>query len=132
MRSSRRIAALALLALSAAAATGCGQTDQEQVREVTEDYIDAIGMGDYAGACRLFTAGYVAELGGAGGCERAQADQFGGPGGPTAAIEIASVGVKGDRGNVTVNVTREGGSPSPLTLLMVKQADDEWRVRGQQ
>ena len=40
--------------------------------------------------------------------------------------------VNDERGNVTVNVTREGGSPSPLTLLMVKEDDEEWRVRGQQ
>ena len=94
--------------------------------------MDALTRGDYAGACKQFTAAYVRELGGAAGCERAQADQFEGPGGAPATLEIASVGVKGDRGNVTVNVIREGGSPSPLTLLMVKENDDEWRVRGQQ
>ena len=111
---------------------GCGQTDQEQVREVTEDYADAISKGDYAGACKLFTAEYLAELGGVDGCAVAQRDQFGGPEGATSTVEIAAVRAKGDRGNVTVNVAREGGSPSPLTLLMVKDDSDEWLIRGQQ
>ena len=126
-----RIALLACAA-SAALAAGCGQTDQEQARKATEDYIEAIAKGDYGAACRQFTAEFLRELDGPAGCERAQADQFGGPGGATATLEVANVRVNGERGNVTVNVTREGGSPSPLTLLMVKEDDEEWRVRGQQ
>src|SRR5262245_33531596 len=122
------VACVAALALGA----GCGQTDQEKVREVTDDYAQAISKGDYSGACKLFTAEYLAELEGPAGCERAQRDQFAGPGGATATVEVAVVRVNGDRGNVTVNVTREGGSPSPLTLLTVKEDDDQWRIRGQQ
>ena len=102
------------------------------MREATEDYADAISRGDYAAACKLFTAEYIVELEGAAGCERAQRDQFEGAGGARTSVEIAGVRVNGDRGNVTVNITREGGSPSPLTLLLVKEDDDQWRIRGQQ
>jgi hypothetical protein len=130
MRNRKPRRALLVLAAAAAIGAGCGQTDQERAREATEDYIEAISKGDYAAACKLFTPAYLRELNGPAGCERAQADQFGGPGGTTATLEISSVRVKGDRGNVTVNVSR-GGSPSPLTLLMVAEGD-EWLVRGQQ
>lgn len=118
-------------AAAIAAAPGCGETEQEQVRDATDAYISAVAKGDYAAACELFTAAYLKELEGPVGCRRAQADQFGGPAGASASLEIASVRVKGDRANVTVNVSRGAGSPSPLTLLMVLQ-DEEWLIRGQQ
>jgi len=132
MRNSRVSFTLVACAISVTLGTGCGQTDQEQVREATEDYIDAISKGDFAAACELFTAEYRAELGGDAGCARAQADQFAGPPGSTANLEIAAVRVKGDRANVAMNVHRDSGSPSPLALLMVNEADDRWRIRGQQ
>jgi hypothetical protein len=131
MRNSRLYFTLAACAISVTLGTGCGQTDQEQVREVTEHYIDAIAKGDYEAACELFTPAYLIELGGAAGCARSQADQFGGPTGPTATLEIAAVRTKGDRANVTINVSRGGSPPSPLALLMSNQSDD-WRISGQQ
>jgi ketosteroid isomerase-like protein len=118
-------------AVSIAIGTGCGQTDQEQVREVTEDYIGAISKQDFAAACELFTDEYRTELGGDSGCARAQADQFTGPQGTSPELEIAGVRVRGDRANVALNVSRDG-SPSPLALLMVAEDDDRWRIRGQQ
>jgi hypothetical protein len=122
--------AVALLACAALiAAAGCGKTDQEQVRELSEDYVAAISKGDFAGACGLFTDAYRQQLGGEVGCEVAQADQFGGPDG-SVKLEIAAIKVKGDRGNVGLMV-RQSGSPSPLTLLVEKE-DGDWLVRGQQ
>ena len=131
----RRISKPTLTALACAVAvalgSGCGQTDQEQARKATEDYIQAISRGNYAAACELFTAGYRAELGGEAGCARAQADQFTGPQGNPPDLAIATVRVMGDRANVALNVSRDG-PPSPLLLLMVNEGGDEWRIRGQQ
>jgi ketosteroid isomerase-like protein len=131
MRNSRLYFTLTACAFLITLGTGCGQTDQEQVREVTEDYIDAIAKGDYEAACELFTPAYLSELDGTAGCARSQADQFGGPSGSTATLEIAAVRTKGDRANVTINVSRGGSPPSPLALLMSNEADD-WRISGQQ
>jgi ketosteroid isomerase-like protein len=132
LRDSWRLIGALACAAALAGGAGCGQTDEEHVREVTEDYIGAIANRDFAGACGLFTAAYRAELGGEAGCAQAQEDQFGGAPGSTAELEIASVRVNGDRANVALNVSRGSGSPSPLALLMVNQGDDDWRIRGQQ
>ena len=126
-----QVGAIVACVLAVAVGAGCGRTDQEQVREVTEDYIDAIAKGDFGGACDLFTDEYRSELGGEAGCARAQADQFASPQGSAPKLEIADVRVKGDRANVGLEISRDG-PPSPLSLLMVKEDDDRWRIRGQQ
>lgn len=52
----RRPAATILLALACATAAGCGvRSDQQQVRDVTLDYLHAIGARDLKKVCSLLT-----------------------------------------------------------------------------
>ena len=55
------LTALACL-VALAAAAGCGESEQEQAREVAQDYAEARTDGDYAAVCELFSENFVAEL----------------------------------------------------------------------
>jgi ketosteroid isomerase-like protein len=110
---------------------GCGQSDQEQVREVVQDYIQTVSKGDFAATCDLFTAEYRRQLGGDPACVQAQAAQFGSPSSKPE-LALSSVHVKGEHANAGLQISRDSGSPSPLSLLLVLEDDDQWRIRGQQ
>jgi hypothetical protein len=128
---SRAIAAV-LVAGLAATACACGKSDQEQVRQVVEDYIQALSTGSFDAACELFTPRYRRQLGGAAACAEAQADQFGGSGAAKAELELSRVRVKGEHANATLNVSRNSGPPSPLAVLLALDENDHWRIRGEQ
>jgi hypothetical protein len=128
--STRFVVALACAA-SIVGSGGCGQSDQEQVRELVQDYIHTVSKGDFAATCDLFTSRYRRELARDAGCVEAQTAQFG-PQGSAPDLEIASVHVNGEHANAGLNISRNGGSPSPLSLLLVLEDDDQWRIRGQQ
>ncbi len=122
---------IALLCLVAAAAgAGCGRTDQERVREVAQDYIQAASGGDFAAACHRFTDRFLHELGGEGGCEAALAGQYA-QRGAKPEVELASVQVKGHRASAELRIKRDGGAPSPFTLLLIKGGAG-WQISGQQ
>ena len=110
---------------------GCGQSDQEQVRQVVEDYIQAVSKGDFAATCDLFTDEYRRQLGGDAACVQAQRAQYGSASSEPD-LQISSVHVKGKHANAGLEISRDSGSPSPLSLLVVLEDDDQWRIRGQQ
>jgi hypothetical protein len=127
----RNAAVLSFVASLAVLAGGCGQSEQEQVRKVVENYIQAVDRRDFDGTCELLTAGYRRQLGGTAGCVRSQLAQFG-PEDARVELQIASVGVHGLRGDAGLTLSREGGGPAPYTLLLVRNREDRWRIRGQQ
>lgn len=47
-------------------------------------------------------------------------------------LQIGSVGVKGSRANASMTLNRDGGGPAPYTLLLVRNREGRWRIRGQQ
>ena len=123
---------LAAVACLLAGSAGCGQSDQERVRRVADDYAETVAAGEFAATCELFAAKYRRRLGGPRSCEEGLANQFGEASGPPVEITLARVGVRGERANAELLISRDGGPPSPLTLRLQLHGDDRWRIIDQQ
>jgi hypothetical protein len=127
----RRLTAL----LCAAALLGfaaCGESDQEQAREVVQSYVDAQNEGDFETVCDLFSDSLKRELAVGENCPEFVAEQTSGAEVPQQ-LEIVEVRVRGDSGSADIDALREDGQgPSRITVALTRESDDEWRISALQ
>lgn len=124
----RTLTALACLAALAGAA-GCGESDQEQAREVVQDYVDARNAGDFEKVCDLFSDSFEQSLGTA-DCAAFVAEQTGGAEGDEE-LQVVDVRVQGEVATAEIDVTRESQGPSRIGLRLERQ-DGDWLISGLQ
>jgi ketosteroid isomerase-like protein len=124
----RTLTALACLAALAGAA-GCGESDQEQAREVVQDYVDARNADDFDQVCDLFSDSFEQSLG-TSDCAAFVAEQTGGAEGAEE-FEVVDVRVQGEVATAEIDVTRESQGPSRIGLRLERQ-DGDWRISGLQ
>jgi len=127
--SPRRTVALACLALVPASLLGgCGESDEDQVRNTVADFAQATKDRDFKEMCndllsqqlvkRLQTIGLSCEQ----VLERSTANQVLSP-----SITVEKVKVRGDVALAQVQTTAVGEKPSTDTLRLVKE-DGDWRI----
>ena len=123
----RSLTALACVA-ALAVASGCGESDQEQAREVVQDYVQARADQDSERVCELFSESFKQELA-VEDCAGFVQEQSSGADG-SEELEVVDVRVNGDKATANIDVTRgsEGG-PTRIGLLLERE-DDEWRITG--
>jgi hypothetical protein len=129
----RRVLTALFCAAALAGATGCGESDQEQAREVVQDYVDARADDDFETVCDLYSDEFKEELGAAENCTAFLEEQTGGADPPEAPdeLQVVSVRVNDDRGTAEIDVVREGQGPSRIGLLLARDGDD-WKISGLQ
>jgi hypothetical protein len=115
-------------AAALAAAAGCGESDQEQAREVVQDYVDATNEGDFETVCDLYSEGFKQELA-VEDCPGFVEENSSGAGGELSVVEVR---VNGDRATADIDVTRGQEGPSRVGLTLEREDDDEWRITGLQ
>jgi hypothetical protein len=109
------------------AAAGCGETDQEQAREVVQDYVDASNDGDFELVCDLYSDSFKQELA-VEDCPGFVEEATSGAGGE---LSVVDVRVSDDRATADLDVTRGQEGPSRIGLTLERE-DDEWRITGVQ
>ena len=109
------------------AATGCGESEQEQAREVVQDYVDAVGDQDYDTVCDLYSDKLKDELAIGDNCPAFVQEQTSGAGAQN--LEVVEVTVNGDRATADLNSQSEGEGASRIGLTLERQ-DDTWRISG--
>jgi ketosteroid isomerase-like protein len=110
----------------------CGESDQEQAREVVQAYVDAQNSDDFETVCELYSESLKRELAVGENCTAFVAEQTGGAEVPQE-LEIVEVRVRGDTGAADIDALREDGQgPSRLTLTLKRESDDEWRITALQ
>jgi ketosteroid isomerase-like protein len=125
----RTLTALACLA-ALAAAVGCGKSDREQAREVSQDYVDARNASDFEAVCDLFSESFKQQLGTA-DCAAFVAEQSGGAEGAED-LQVVDVRVRNDAATADIDVTRESQGPSRIGIRLELQDDGNWRITGLQ
>jgi hypothetical protein len=123
----RTITALVCAALVAVA--GCGETDQEQAREVVQDYVDARNDGDFELVCDLYSDSFKQELAIGENCPAFVEEQTTGAGGGEYSVD--DVRVNGDRASADLDVSEGSEGPSRVVLRLERE-DDEWKITGLQ
>jgi Domain of unknown function (DUF4878) len=121
----RTITALACAAALVGAA-GCGESDQEQAREVAQDYVDARNDGDFELVCDLYSDSYKEQLAIGENCPAFVEEQTTGAGGE---LSVVDVRVNDDRATADLDVTQGSEGPSRVGLTLERE-DDEWRITG--
>jgi hypothetical protein len=111
------------------AGAGCGQSEQEQAREVVQDYVDARNSGEYEAECDLYSEEFKEQLGAA-DCPAFIEEQTTGADFEQT-LELVSVRVKGDRATAELDVAAEGGGTTRVGLILENQ-DGDWKVTGLQ
>jgi hypothetical protein len=126
----RRTLILLVCAAALAAVTGCGESDQEQAREVVQDYVDARNDGDYGRVCELYSDSFKDEQAIGDNCAGFLDEQF-----ATADAEsdlsVVGVRVKNDKAAADIDVIREGEGPSRTGLILGRE-DGSWKITGLQ
>ena len=112
-----------------AAAAGCGESDQEQAREVAQDYAEARTSGDYEAVCELFSDSFVAELQ-TDDCPAFIEEQTAGADGEEQ-VEVVEVRASGDKATADLDITSGSGGPTRIGLSL-EQEDGEWLITGLQ
>lgn len=126
----RTLTALACSVALAAAAAGCGETDQERAREVVQDYADARNAGDFEAVCELLSQTFVTQLETA-DCPGFIAEQTAGADGDED-LEVVDVRVRDGVATAELDVTT-GSSQDPIRIgLRLREEDGEWRITGLQ
>jgi hypothetical protein len=120
----RMLIGVACLAALAAAA-GCGESDQEQAREVVQEYVDASNAGDYEAICDLYSESLKEELG-ATNCPAFVQEQSSGA---ETELELVEVRANGDRATADLDASSEQEGPARIGLTLERE-DDEWRITG--
>ena len=121
-----RLWAFAALGL-AAAATGCGVSDERRVKSTVERFYRAAAQGDGRAACGQLSGGTGRP--GSTQCE-VSIEQLGELGGPEAKRRLASVDVidtKVDGNTATTRAQVPGQTPVPLQL---RRIDGEWKCES--
>jgi hypothetical protein len=109
--------------------TGCGESDQEQAREVAQDYVDARSDGDFERVCELYSDGFKEELAVAENCAGFVEEQT--SGGEDQELELVSVHVNDDKASADIDVIRGSEGPSRIRVQLTRDGDD-WRISGLQ
>ena len=111
-----------------AVAAGCGESDQEQAREVVQQFVDARNGDDATAECELYSESYLDELAVA-DCPAFIEEQNAAVGGEER-NEIVDVEVNDGRATANVDVIREAeGGPVRIGLLLAEE-DGDWRITG--
>ena len=121
----RTLTALACAAALAALA-GCGESDQEQAREVAQDYAEARNDGDFEAVCDLFSDEFVKQLA-VEDCPGFIEEQTAGA---DEEVSVVDVRVKDDTATADLDVTGEAG-PSRIVIRLEREGDD-WLIVGLQ
>lgn len=112
----------------------CGESDQEQAREVAQDYVDARTEGDFAAICDLYSESFKEELGASQNCEAFVQEQSSGgeDGAASEELQVVDVRVRDeDRATADIDVVRGGEGPARIGLILSREGDD-WRISGLQ
>ena len=125
--SARHVLTALLCGVAIAAAAGCGESDQEQAREVVQDYVDANNDGDFETVCDLYSESFKQELA-VEDCPGFVEENSSGAGGELSVVEVR---VNGDRATADIDVSRGQEGPSRVGLTLERE-DDEWRIVGLQ
>ena len=125
--STRHVLTALLCGVAIAAAAGCGESDQEQAREVVQDYVDANNDGDFETVCDLYSESFKQELA-VEDCPGFVEENSSGAGGELSVVEVR---VNGDRATADIDVSRGQEGPSRVGLTLERE-DDEWRIVGLQ
>src|SRR5512132_1814846 len=111
----RRTITALVCAAALLAAAGCGETDQEQAREVVQDYVDARNEGDFALVCDLYSDSFKQQLAIGENCAAFVEEQTSGAGG---ALSVADVHVNDDRAPADLDVSEGSEGPSRVALVL--------------
>jgi hypothetical protein len=120
----RTLTAFACVAALAVAAS-CGESDQEQAREIVQEYVDASNADDYERICELYSETLKEELG-ATDCPAFVQEQSSGA---ETELELVEVRVNGDRATADLDAVSEQEGPARIGLTLERE-DDEWRITG--
>ena len=112
-------------AVAFAASAGCGESEQEQAREVVQDYVDASNANDFERVCELYSETLKDQLG-ATDCPAFVQEQSSGA---ETELELVEVRVNGDRATADLDAVSEQEGPARLGLQLERE-DDEWRITG--
>jgi ketosteroid isomerase-like protein len=118
-----------LLAAAIAGLGACGESDQEQAREVVQDYAEARESQDFERICDLYSEEFTASLG-TEDCPAFVQEQSAGADG-TETVEVVDVQVKGDTATADLDVSGEAQEESRVRVLL-KREDDDWRISALQ
>jgi hypothetical protein len=125
----RRTITSLICAAALVAVAGCGETDQEQAREVVQDYVDARNDGDFELVCDLYSDSFKQELAIGENCPAFVEEQTSGAGGGE--LSVADVNVNDDRATADLDVSEGSEGPSRVALVLEREGDD-WRITGLQ
>jgi hypothetical protein len=109
------------------AVAGCGESDQEQAREVVQDYVDARNEGDFALVCDLYSDNFKQQLAIGETCPAFVEEQTSGAGGE---LSVADVHVNDDRATADLDVSEGSEGPSRVALVLERGDDGEWKITG--
>ena len=124
LRMVRRTITAMVCAAALVAAAGCGETDQEQAREVVQDYVDARNDGDFELVCDLYSDSYKEELAIGENCPAFVEEQTSGASGE---LSVVDVQVNDERATADLNVSQGSEGPSRVALVLERE-DDSWRI----
>ena len=118
--------------LAATALAGCGgggDSDEDQVRDVVNSFVEAGRERDAAAACELLAADQVKTVEGlgSGGCAAVLGGIFAKSEDVETDVDIQDVRVEGNRATVDATVKAPGVEPRTQTILLVKE-DGEWKL----
>jgi hypothetical protein len=125
----RRTITALVCAAALVAAAGCGETDQEQAREVVQDYVDARNDGDFELVCDLYSDSFKQQLAIGENCPAFVEEQTAGAGGE---LSVVDVRVRDDRATADLDVSEGSEGPSRVAIVLERQDDDSWRIVGLQ
>jgi hypothetical protein len=125
----RRTITALVCAAALVAAAGCGETDQEQAREVVQDYVDARNDGDFELVCDLYSDSFKQQLAIGENCPAFVEEQTAGAGGE---LSVVDVRVRDDRATADLDVSEGSEGPSRVAIVLERQDDDEWKIAGLQ
>ena len=123
----RRTITALVCAAALAVGAGCGETDQEQAREVVQDYVDARNDGDFELVCDLYSDSFKQELAIGENCPAFVEEQTSGAGGE---LSVVDVRVRDDRATADLDVSQGSEGPSRVALVLEREDDGEWKITG--
>jgi ketosteroid isomerase-like protein len=115
--------------IALAALAGCGESEQEQAREVVQDYAEARNAGDFEAVCELFSERFVEQLG-TDDCPAFIEEQTAGADGEQT-LEVVDVRVSDEVATAELDVVSDATGPSRV-VVRLEEEDGEWRIVGLQ